>query len=103
MVRQADPIDQADIIEGCPTLALKEIDLDALRPPQLNVTIGRVLVLTQTCDLANRKVSNVTVATVHDAQFLVTENLLKPADIKRPIRSGRVYGWYFLPASEPLG
>ena len=103
MVPQADPIDQADIIEGCTTLALKEIDLDALRPPQINVTIGRVLELAQTCDLANRKVSNVTVATVHDAQFLVAENLLKPADIKGPIRSGRVYGWYFLTSSDSLG
>jgi hypothetical protein len=98
-----EPIDQADIIEGCRTLALKELDLDALQPPQINVTIGRVLVLTQTCDLVNRKVTNVTVATVHDAQFLVAENLLKPADIRGPIRAGRVFGWYYLPASAPLG
>jgi hypothetical protein len=98
-----DPIDQADIIEGCPLLGLKELQFDALSPPKINVTISRVLVLTQTCDLVNRKISSVTVATVHDAQVLVTENLLKPADIKGPIRAGRVFGWSFLPASAQLG
>ncbi len=38
-----EPIDQGDLIEDCPTLALKEVDLDAIRPPQINVTMGRVL------------------------------------------------------------
>jgi hypothetical protein len=41
----------------------------------------------------------VTVAVVHDAQSLLEQNLIKPADVRGPIRSGRVFGWYFLPAS----
>jgi hypothetical protein len=93
------PIDQADIIEGCPILTIKQFNLDALHAPQINVTISRVLVLTQTCDLAIRKSSMVTVAVVHDAPFLVDRGLLKPADIRGSIRAGRVFGWYFLPAS----
>lgn len=78
-------IDQSDIIEGCPILTIKQFSLDTLDAPQINVTISRVLVLTQTCDLANRKTSMVTVAVVHDAQFLVDHGLLKPADIRAPI------------------
>jgi hypothetical protein len=93
------PIDQADIIDGCPILSLKEFDLDGQHAPELNVSICRVLVLTQTCDLANRKVSTVTVAVALDAQFLVEQKLLKPTDIRGSIRAGRVFGWYFLPAS----
>ncbi|MDB5352641.1 MAG: hypothetical protein JWN86_3888 [Planctomycetota bacterium] len=59
--------------------------------------------LTQTCDLANRRVSSVTGAVVLDAQNLVDRGLLKPADVRGPIRAGRVYGWYFLPENRPLG
>lgn len=97
-----DQLDQGDIVEGCPLTFVSRLELDNLEENEVEIVPTRVLVLTQTCDLANRKVLNVTVATVHDAQFLVSENLLKPADIRGPIRGGRVYGWYFLPASGPL-
>jgi hypothetical protein len=97
------PIDQADIIDGCLILSLKDIDLDGRNAPELNVSISRVLVLTQTCDLANRKASTATVAVTLDVQFLVQQNLLKPSDIKGPIRAGRVFGWYLLPASGQHG
>jgi hypothetical protein len=94
-----EPLDQADIVVGCPIAAVTEFDLDGARPPQVTVSPCRVLVLSQACDLANRKVSHVTVAVVHDVQTLVEQNLIKPADVRGPIRSGRVFGWYFLPAS----
>ena len=64
---------------------------------------NRVLVLTQACDLAIEKTPNVTVAVVHEAQFIVEQGLLKPSDVRGPVRAGRVYGWYFLPASSDLG
>ncbi len=38
-----------------------------------------------------------------DAQFLVNQQLFKPADVKGPLRAGRVWGWYFLPADATLG
>ena len=57
-----DAIDQADIIEGCPLLSVKAFDLDGVQPPQINIAISRVVVLTQTCDLVNQKVTWVSAA-----------------------------------------
>jgi hypothetical protein len=59
--------------------------------------------LTQTCDLTNQKAHNAVCAVVIDAQVMVDKQLLKPADIKGPIRAGRVFGWYFLPKNTDLG
>src|SRR4051812_40060624 len=87
----------------CPIPLLTEFDLEEVKPPQITVSPCRVLVLTQACDLANRKASHVTVAVVHDAQSLVEKQLIKPSDVRGPIRSGRVFGWYFLPASTGFG
>ena len=41
-------------------------------------------------------------AEVFDAHFLIDQKLFKPADIKGPLRAGRVWGWYFLPADVAL-
>ncbi len=98
-----DPVDQADIVETCPVLTLTEFDLEGIKPPQIKVSSCRVLVLTQACDLANGKASNVSVAIVHDAHALVEQGFLKSADIRGPIRAGRVFGWYYLPARRELG
>jgi hypothetical protein len=98
-----DPIDQADIIEGCPLLSLRSYDLDGVQPPRINVAISRVLVLTQTCDLVNKKVTWASVASVLDAQAMVDQGILKRDNIRGPLRAGHVFGWYFLPKSESLG
>jgi hypothetical protein len=98
-----EPIDQGDIIDGYPTLFLKGYDLDGPRPPQIDVSISRVLVLTQTCDLANQKAMSITLAVLIDAQELIDQGVLKAADVRGSIRAGRVFGWYFLPKSESLG
>jgi len=95
-----DPIDQADIIDGCPLIFVARYNLDDVDQNEIEFVPTRVLVLTQTCDLANRKTSMVTVAVVHDAQFLVDHGLLKSADIRGSIRSGRVFGWYYLPSTN---
>jgi len=97
------PVDQGDFIDDCQVLSINEFDARGIDPPRLNVAINRVLILTQTCDLVNQKVSNATVAVIHEAQFMVDQGVLKPADIRGPIRAARVYGWYFLPASLDLG
>jgi len=56
-----DPVDQGDIIDGCPlhhVAAFDIADLLAQRAPDSVVcTYSRVLVLTQTCDLAQKKSS----------------------------------------------
>ena len=98
-----DSIDQADLVEGCPILELMEYDVEGSNASQVDVVSHRVLVLTQTCDLVNRKLTAVTVAVAHDAHSLVDQGLLKPADIRGPVRGGRVFGWYFLPANGELG
>lgn len=38
---------------------------------------------------------------MHEAEKLVAHGILKSADIRGPIRAYRVYGWYFLPESDP--
>src|SRR5262249_45478245 len=97
------PIDQADLVDGCPVLSLEEYDPDAQSPPLIQFAPTRVVVLTQPCDLGNRKTTVATIAVVHEAQFLIEQGLIKPADVRGPIRAGRVFGWYFLPASSDLG
>src|SRR5262249_41624937 len=98
-----DPVDQGDIVDGCPLLyvgGFHPADLTSLATEHV---LQRVLVLTQTCDFANHKVTWVVTAAVFDAQFLVDERVLKLTDVRGPIRGGRVYGWYFLPKNEELG
>src|SRR5262249_28923217 len=92
-----EPLDQGDVIEGCPLPILVAFDLSRLDAPEAEVVPSRVLVLTQTCDLANRKATAITIAVLRNAQELVEQQILKPADIRGPIRAGRVYGLYYLP------
>lgn len=98
-----DPLDQGDIIETCPILELTEYDLDGRKPLATTYSLQRILVLTQTCDLANTKARLVVVGIVLDAQALMDKHMLKAVDIRGPIRAGRVYGWYFLPKNVELG
>lgn len=98
-----EPIDQGDIIEGCPLVTIGAWNLDVWDSLQTPFALQRMIVLTQTCDLVNDKVSRVVTAQVVAAQRLVDHQLLKAADIRGPIRAGRVFGWYYLPKCEELG
>src|SRR5262249_20608565 len=98
-----DPVDQGDIIEGCPHLQPAIVDLDKPEPVAVRYAYSRVVVLTQTCDLANDKTFNVLVAVAVTAQSLVDQQQLKAADIRKAVRALRVYGLYFLPRTETLG
>jgi hypothetical protein len=73
-----------------------------LKTARTDVDLHRVIVLTQTCDLANKKADDVNVASVFDARQLVDRGILKATDVRGPIRAGRVWGLYFLPASADL-
>ena len=97
------PVDQGDIIEGCPLLAVREFDLANPDAVTAADALARVVVLTQACDLVNQKVSHVVIAVVHDAESLVTSGKLKATDVRGPIRAGRVFGWYFLPKNDEFG
>src|SRR5712691_3614154 len=97
------PIDQGDIIDGCPVFAVLQFEMTKLDQLAVKNTLRSVIVLTQTCEFANNKATVVNVAEVTDAQQMVADKILKPADIKGPLRSGRIWGLYFLPADAPLG
>jgi hypothetical protein len=96
-------IDQGDIIADCPVQHIARFDeritWGDVTSLDIDTDLCRVIVLTQTCDLANAKTTTALVARVHDAAELLRHGLLKTADIRGPIRSGRVFGWYFLPAN----
>jgi hypothetical protein len=98
-----EAIDQGELIDGCPLLFFKEFPLDPSMAPEVGFAFRQVIVLTQTCDLANEKTVHANVAEVFDAQQLVDQLILKPADVKGPLRAGRVWGLYFLPASDEFG
>ena len=100
-----DPVDQGDIIDGCPVLWISQFSIADLLlelAPSLEIkgAFSRVVVLTQTCDLANQETTVATVALVRDAEQLVRQGLLKASDVRGSIRAGRVFGWYFLPKSD---
>ena len=94
----ASSLDQGDVIDGCPILQIVKFDQQNPDSPQVACSTQRIVVLTQTCDLANQKTQRITVAIVHDAQFLVEQNIVRVTDVRGPIRASRVYGWYFLPS-----
>ena len=98
-----DAVDQADLIDLVPLLEVHEFHTDDPSNPVVGCTLSRVLVLTQTCDLAQRKANRVTVARVLDANDLVAQGFAKATDVRGPIRSARVWGLYFLPAWKELG
>ena len=97
------PIDQGDLIDGCPVSGVDDFDEQVLTNFEFEHSIERVVVLSQTCDLANHKVRHAVIATVHDANEMVATGQLKAADIRGPLRAGRVFGWYFLPKNQELG
>ena len=97
------PVDQGDVIDGCPLVTVSDFDERALQTIHVDEAIERVVVLTQTCDLANQKVSQVVVAVVLDANEVVASGQLKGVEVRGPVRAGRVFGWYFLPRSQELG
>jgi hypothetical protein len=93
----AEALSQGDIIDECPLLLWKSGDTS-----ESFVARASVVVLTQSCDLAQGKASRVVVAVVHAAQRLANEGILKESTIREQVRSHRVYGWYFLPAGDGI-
>ncbi len=96
-------LDQGDILDGCPMVGLRSFDANRLESAHFDFELYGAIVLTQTCDLENQKVDRVVVAATFDAQSLVDQGIMKPADIRGPLRAGRVWGYYFLSADDILG
>jgi len=94
-------ISQGDLINPCPLIYwLMEPGDEGTWVRRAAVSQERVVVLTQSCDLANNKTTNVQVAVVHEARRLVSLGLLKEQTIRDQVRRHRVFGWYFLPAGQ---
>lgn len=94
-------IEQGDIVDGC-RVPIPPGD-PAAPPGAIGIATFRVVVLTQTCDLAQGKAARVLVAVCHPAQLLVDRGVLKASAIRDQVRPGRVFGWYFLPADDAIG
>src|SRR5262249_43989168 len=98
-----DPIDQGDLIDGCPVVRVAGFKPDQPRTATVDLDTHKGIVLTQTCDLANSKCEDAILASAFEAQYLVDKKILKPGDVQGPLRAGRIWGWYFLPADVSLG
>ena len=94
-----EPIDQGDLIDACPVALITHYQVGRVEQSRYAVDLHRVIVLTQTCDLAQGKTNFAVAASVYDAQAMIDEGLVKASDVKGPIRAGRTFGLYFLPAS----
>lgn len=94
----SEPIDQGDIIQRCPILTIDGFNVLDPANPIADCSLSRVVVLTQTCDLVQGKASRAVVAVCYRAQQVIDEGGLKASEVKEPVRSARVFGWYFLPA-----
>jgi hypothetical protein len=94
------PLTQGDIIDGCPffDVATSSDSPDArfLAVP----TEGRVIVLTQACDLAQAKTTRTVVAVMHAAAELVARRILKASTIRDSVSRNQQLGWYFLQAAR---
>src|SRR5206468_1725213 len=91
-------LSQGDILDACPLVfwadQTREVG-EGVKPQSVE---ARVIILTQSCDLANEKTGRTIVAVVHDAANLVQTGRVKEKFIRSNVRKGQVYGWYFLPA-----
>lgn len=103
MVYETVPADallvQGDIVDGCPVVALAPPEDDPAGPITERRQDLRVIVLTQTCDIAQSKTGRVVVAPVFPTDLIVAAGLMKPAQIRDQVRTHRTFGWYFLPAA----
>jgi hypothetical protein len=96
-----EPLDQGDILDDCPMVTVAEHAPERIEEARLDLRRG--IILTQTCDIAQVKVERLVVAAVYPAHDLIDRKVVKAADIKGPIRAGRVWGLYFLPAHAVAG
>lgn len=99
----AEPLDQGDVVDQCPVVEIDNFDPESPAETSVRCTPSRVLVLTQTCDVANQKTTRISVAVVHGVRGLVESKKVRAADVRGPIRAGRVFGWYFLPKCDACG
>lgn len=87
-----DPVSQGDILDECPIVR-------HAAGGGVEQATGRIVVLTQACDLAQHKAKYVVVALVFDASAYVEAGEVKPGAVRDQVRFGKVFGQYYLPAA----
>lgn len=98
-----NPLDQGDLLDDCPIANVALYEMDRPDQAQMKLEFHQVIVLTQTCDIANDKIDRFVVACIFDAQALIDLKVVKAADVKGLLRAGRVWGLYFLPTFGDAG
>jgi hypothetical protein len=96
-----EPLDQGDVLDGYAIVTVADLAPDRLDQARLDLRRG--IVISQTCDIANEKIEFLVIATVYDAQTLIDSGIVRTSEVKGPIRAGRVWGLYFLPAHSTAG
>ena len=91
----SEPLSQGDLFINCPVAAISFQNSMA----SVMQFETRVVVLTQSCDLANLKTDRIQVAIVHEVEKVVAAGVVTAAIVRDQVRRHRVYGWYFLPES----
>lgn len=105
---------QGDVIDGFPVFIFKtpltqvartteggttfEIQQGAMNDSSLLLTeskLGRVMILSQTCDIEHRE--NIIVAPVYEIEALKDQGVLNTDTIKN-IKKRKVYYWFYLPS-----
>ena len=96
-------VEQGDVIDDCPILQLAADATLATAGVGVQVLSQRVVVLTQTCDIAQDKSGHAVVAVVHTAAELIATGLFRPDTVRGQVRTGRTFGWYYLPSLDSAG
>ena len=99
---KSEPLYQGDIVDSCPLIfweCFQDGNEVIRKPVEIDV---RGIVLTQSCDLENKKSTRVQIAVVHETKFLVEQGVLTARTIRDHVRQHKMFGWYFLEQSDVL-
>jgi hypothetical protein len=90
---------QGDYLEGCPIPIIPD-EFDPITGVDVEFTIEKhnIIILSQSCDLANEKVKSVVVCpiyTLQEIQAVLSSHYSKPTSWE-PVRRGQVEGWHMI-------
>lgn len=97
-----EPLSQGDILDAVPVVSWKVPGLEGVLEKTADKFTVRAVILTQACDLTEKKTVRVLVAVVHLAEDLVQKGILKGTTIRDQLTRHKVFGWYFLPGDTLL-
>ena len=105
IVDNKDELLQGDIVNSCP-IVNPTIDLEdgTVENINTNVNVYDVVIMSQSCDLVNKKIDLVLVCPIYNlADVEESDSSLKNKKIKEQIRQGNVPGYHLLNKSKDVG